>query len=69
MEETANILNKKPPTAENGWSLSLKIVRRLTTNRKNKLVTKCHRGPQTWADSFGEKCIMRSFIICAPSQV
>jgi hypothetical protein len=52
----ANILNKKSQTAENGWSSSLGVtcVTNNSSHQKNKLVTKCHKGPRTWKNYLTE---------------
>jgi hypothetical protein len=48
-----NILNKQSWTADKGLSSSLGLGMGLTTpHHKNKLVTKIHRKPQAWTDSF-----------------
>jgi hypothetical protein len=46
----ANILKKQSRTAGNGWSSSLVVSVGLTTHRKNRVVTKCHKEPGTWTD-------------------
>jgi hypothetical protein len=51
-----NILNKQSWTADNGWSFSLGVGRvDRTSHRKNKLVTKCQKGPLTWTDSLNKR--------------
>jgi hypothetical protein len=53
----ANIFNKQSRTTDKGWSSSLRVGRgdyELLTV-KNKLVTKDHKKPRTWADYFGKR--------------
>jgi hypothetical protein len=47
---TANILNKQSHTANKGWSSCLGFGVGLQLTVKNKLVTKCHKRPQTWTE-------------------
>jgi hypothetical protein len=48
----AKIVNKQSRTADNGWSSSLGVGREaITPHRKDKLVTKSHKGPRAWTDS------------------
>jgi hypothetical protein len=53
---SANILNKQSRTADKGWSYSWGLGVGLTTPlRKNKLVTKIHKKPRTWTNSFDKR--------------
>jgi hypothetical protein len=48
----ANILNKQSQTADKMWSFSFGLGLNVTNpHRKNKLVTKCHKGPEYWIAS------------------
>jgi hypothetical protein len=52
----ANILNKQLRLARKGWTSWLGLGAELTTaHRKNKLVTKDHKKPQTWTDSLDKR--------------
>jgi hypothetical protein len=57
----ASILNKRSRTADNEWSSSLGV--RLWASKtppvKNKLVTKCHKGPQTLKYSLDKRPKLR----------
>jgi hypothetical protein len=55
-----HILKKQSRTVDKGWPPSLRLGVGLTTpNLKNKLVTKCHKGPQTWTDSLDKQPKLR----------
>jgi hypothetical protein len=50
------MLNKQSWTADKGWSSSLGLGVGLTTpHRKNKLVTKDHKKPGTWTNSWDKQ--------------
>jgi hypothetical protein len=51
----ANILNKQSRTADKGWYSWGLGVGLTTPQRKNKCVTKCKKGPQTWTDSLNKQ--------------
>jgi hypothetical protein len=52
----ANILNKQSRTADEGWSSNSRLGMGLTTPRqKNKIVTKCHKGPRSWTNSLDKR--------------
>jgi hypothetical protein len=49
----ANTLNKQSRTADKGWFFSLGFgVELRTPHRKNYLVTKIHKKPRAWTDSW-----------------
>jgi hypothetical protein len=60
-----NILNKQSRTADNGWSSGLGLSMGLTTphRKRNKLVTKRHKGPLSWTDSLDKRPKLRKMKI------